>query len=242
MSEKKNVSPAYAGEYREWIHRGRFEQIYRQAADKMPEYFAQQHPAMVGGNLHSIATCYYTRGTVALLDDEPAGWKDIQCGYWAALYSLGFELKAVTLPAWSSGRKFGSRAIVELVLTLGLAKLFRQEGDVSWLRSAIAEHFSFEAALGDKVTAGRKLLQSILDDNAVFSFQELLKDRKECCQKRDAWFVRPTEVTPFGVIDIEAILRFPREASFSYPDAMGFQPTEDNTIVEAVTAFHTWYE
>src|SRR4051794_16149648 len=53
---------------------------------------------------------------------------------------------------------------------------------------------------------------------------------------------RPTEIVPFGVLDIEAVLRFPAQASFQYPESLGFNPTEENAIGECVIAYGNWYE
>src|SRR5690349_6477396 len=100
LAEKAvNVSPAYAEEYREWIRRGQFQSVYGWAVAKLPESLKQEHPALIAGDLGSIATCYYTRGIVALLDGDQAGWHDIQCGYWAVVQKLRFEIKSITLPA-----------------------------------------------------------------------------------------------------------------------------------------------
>src|SRR5262249_811492 len=144
------------------------------------------------------------------------GWHDIQSGYTAGAYRLFFDLQAVTLPAWSAGRSFAPQDKTELVLSLGLARLFSQDGDAERLSEIIANHFNLSDALGASVTAGCKILQSILEPELPFSAADLLQDRKQCCQKRDAWPRRPTEILPFGVLDIELMLRFPKEASFAY--------------------------
>jgi hypothetical protein len=221
--------------------RGHFQEVHQRALDGLPKALQLEHPALMAMNLGDIATCYYTRGAVALLDGDRAGWHDIQCGYSAALYDLRFELKAVTLPAWSTGRVFSGASQVELVLTLGLAKLFRQESDASWLLSAVDARFNTEDALGTKIDDGTLLLDSILGTDEGFSYADLLKDRKQCCKKRDAWPKRPTEIRPFGVLDIEAMLCFPQESSFQYSNSTEFKPTEEKAVAEAVTAFENWY-
>jgi hypothetical protein len=179
------MSPAYVKEYREWIRKDGFRELYGRAISALPKSLKQEHPALVALDLSSIANCYYKRGAVAVLDGNQNGWQDIQCGYWASVEKLRFEIKSVTLPAWSAGRNFSSQ--VELVLTLGLARLFRQDVDASWLSSAIPTHFHPEKALGTKVSHGRLLLESILKPEENFSFLDLLRDRNQCCSKRDAW-------------------------------------------------------
>ncbi len=236
-----NVSPAYVNEYRDWMAKGQFQKVYQHASDGLPKALQLEHPALMSMNLGGIAICYYTRGAVALLDGDQAGWHDIQCGYLAALYGLRFELKAVTLPAWSKGRKFYGKSQVELVLTFGLAKLFRRENDASWLQSAIDAHFNTEDALGTKIDDGTLMLDAILGADDSFSYADLLKDRKQCCKKRSTWPTRPTEIRPFGVLDIEAILCFPQEAAFHYPDSTEFSLTEEKAVANAVTAFDNWY-
>ena len=241
-SEPELSVASYAEEYREWIRKGGFREVYGRAISDLPNALKQEHPALVALNLSSIATCYYMRGVVAVLDGKQNGWRDIQCGYWASVEMLRFEIKSVTLPAWSAGRSFLASSQLELVLTLGLARLFRQEVDASWLSSAIATHFHPEEALGTKISHGRLLLESILKPEENFSFSDLLRDRNQCCSKRDEWPKRPTEIVPFGVLDIEAVLRFPAQASFQYPESLGFNPTEENAIGECVIAYGNWYE
>ena len=155
-----NVSPAYAKEYRDWmvLH---YQDVYKWALEGLPEALKLQHPALMDMNLDSIALCYCTRGAVALLGSDMNGWRDIQTGYWASVYKLRFELKSVTLPAWFEGRVFPGESQVELVLTLGLAKLFQQGSDISWLLLAIDTHFDSNAALGIDIDDGTLMLEAI---------------------------------------------------------------------------------
>src|SRR5262249_27848684 len=120
------ISPAYAREYKEWILGGMFGELYGRATTALAKDYQEQHPALIATDLQELATCYYRRGTVSLLEGDSAGWHDVQCGYWAALYRIGFELKAITLPARSAGRSFAPRDMCELVVLLGLARLFSQ--------------------------------------------------------------------------------------------------------------------
>jgi hypothetical protein len=70
---------------------------------------------------------------------------------------------------------------------------------------------------------------------------ELKRDRKECCQKRDAWPKRPTDFRPFGTLDVEMAVNFPSEAEFPYP-SIAYLPTEDEAVIQAITAYHEWNE
>jgi hypothetical protein len=239
---KTDISPAYAKEYREWIQAGNFDNVYQSFLPELREALKEEGSALISPvslGLHSISTCYFKRGAVALLDGNDAGWCDVQCGFWASVYRLRFYV--IPIVKWGRGR-FVPWDTTEAVMLLGLAKLFRQASEESYLKSVIAGHLpSFDEALGDKVTSGRKIMDSIFNDTP-HSFAELLKDRRECCQKRDAWPRRPTEISPFGVIDVEAMLKYPNEASFRYPDTMEFKPTTDAAVEEAVVAYHVWFE
>lgn len=235
------ISPAYSREYQVWIADGQFDRIYSRELPDLTEAIELQHPALVATSLGTLATCYYRRGIVRLLQNVLDGWRDIQLGYQCAFFGLHFDLKAVSLPAWSQGRSFAPRRMTELVLTFGLARLFGQDRDVKWLSESIAKHFSLSVALGDRFPAGRKLLESILEPAAQFTVQELLQDRKDCCIKRDAWPTRPTEIDPFGVLDIETAIRFPSDSAFRYEASYGFQPTEDGNIIEALRNYDRWY-
>jgi hypothetical protein len=234
------ISPSYAAEYRDWLAKGLFTEIHLREAAELQSSLKNEHPAMIATSLDGFATCYYTRGVVSIMEGRTAGWSDLQCGYWAMLYSLFFEIKAITLPAWSQGRKFTPRKMIELVLTSGLARLYRQEGDLIRLRECIDIHFSWDQALGPKTDAGRKILESILDPDKEFTRQELLQDRKDCCNNRDAWPTRPTEVVPFGVLDVEIALRFPGGAAFKFSG--DFKPTNDDQITQAIVTYHNSFE
>ena len=239
-----NVSPAYEKEYRDWINRGQFETVYSFGARTLQKELLGESPLPypAGGALGSMATCYYRRGAVALLDQNPAGWQDVQCGYWAAVYSLRFFYKAATLPAFGDRRPFPEQRKTATVMTLGLARLFGQDGDAAALQAILGPQFDIQEALGNEIDDGRIMLEAILHPAESLSYDELLRDRNQCCKKRDAWIKRPTEIDPFGVIDIEAILQFPEQASFPYPPGAVFNPTEDELLIKAVTAYHCNYD
>lgn len=226
------ISPGYRKEYETWIAKGMFAELYSRESEHFFAGLAERNAIAVAGNLDCHATCFYTRGMVALIAGDERGWADVQCGYWAALYSLLFGVVGY------HGTMHGERA--ELVLLLGLARLFRQDGDALRLSELVDKHFSLDETIGDRIPSGRKILQSILEPETRFTYDELLEDRKECCQKRDAWPTRPTEIRPFGVLDVEMILRFPSQAAFKY--AGDFVPTNDDRITQAIVAYHSWYE
>jgi hypothetical protein len=230
------ISPSYRDEYCSWIAQGNFETIRARGEEYLPEGLHARNPVQIAGCLGSLATCYYRRGTVGLMQGDAAKWADVQAGYWAALYRLLFNLKAVTFTL----REVLPADMAEMVLMLGLARLFRQDGDALRLTELIDQHFNWDAVLGDRIKSGRKLLASILDPAASFTQAELLTDRKECCQKRDAWPTRPTEIGPFGVLDIEIMSRFPENAAFQYSGA--FSPTDDDLITCAIVEYHASYE
>jgi hypothetical protein len=125
---------------------------------------------------------------------------------------------------------------------MGLARLFGQDTDEASLESVLGDDFDPATILGARVTSGRTILQSVFDPQFPCTYAALLRDRGECCQKRQAWPKRPTEICPFGVLDIEAMLRFPEQASFAYPSSIGFNPTEDALLLEAIIAYHCWYD
>ncbi len=239
----KNISPAYANEYRERLQKANFDGIYQRELPRLREAVKEEGNSLIfshiSTSLGGIATCYFLRGAVALLDGNSSGWSDVQCGFWAEVYRLRYDI--IPIVKWGRGRFMPWETTIAVML-LGLAKLFGQKSEEHLLKSAITEHLpDFDEALGDKVASGRKIMDSILNDTP-YSFAELLKDRKECCQKRDAWPRRPTEISPFGVIDVEAMLKYPNEASFRYPDTMEFTPTPDAAIEDAVVAYHVWFE
>lgn len=127
-----------------------------------------------------------------------------------------------------------------MVMLLGLARLFQQDGDALRLSELITEHFSWDEAIGNRVRSGQRILHSILEPGAEVAYDDLIKDRKESCQKRDTWPTRPTSFDPFCVLDIEIMLRFPDKAAFHYSG--GFAPTDEDHITQAIVAYHSWYE
>lgn len=233
------MSPTYEREYREWLADGRFDELIARDRRYLSESFEEQIPALIAQNLQTYATCYYTRGAVRLLDGDRLGWHDIQCGYWAALFSLRFQIKAVTLPAWSAGRTLGPREKAEIVLTSGFARLFQQQADAEWLASQIEQHVQLDELVGRKSQAGRLILDAIMGAGAPATYEALLADRKKSCQARDAWPTRPTEIVPFGVVDVEAVLCFPDKCRFPYRD-MEFLPTADGDVEQAIVNYYTW--
>jgi hypothetical protein len=240
MTAKANISRVYERQYREWIQMGGFEEQYQRVVPDMREALKKNQPPLLAVNLRFLATCYHARGVVALLEGHSAGWRDVQCGFGAGVYGLRFEIEALVW-AGSKGRGLSPEDTTEAVMILGLAKLFGQKAEEKWLKSAIAGHMDVSEALGPKVAAGRKILDAIVAGTA-YSLGELREDRKECCRKREAWPPRPTEIMPFGVLDVEAMVTYPEEASFRYPEAMGFEPTSDAWVEEAVAAYHVGHE
>jgi hypothetical protein len=240
MTAKMNRSRIYERQYREWIQKGRFEEQYQRVLPDMREALQKDQPSLLAMNLRFMATCYHARGVVALLDDNSAGWRDVQCGFWAGVYGLRFEIEALVLGG-IKGKGLSPEDTTEAVMILGLAKLFGQKAEEKWLKSAIAAHMDVNEALGPKVAAGGKILDAIVEGTA-YSFDELLEDRKECGRKREVWPPRPTEIMPFGVLDVEAMVMYPEEASFEYPETMAFEPTSDALVEEAVAAYHVGHE
>lgn len=169
------ISPAYEREYRDWIAKGQFERLLAREREFLSDALSRQHPALAATSLSTLGTCYYTRGSVFLLDNDQAGWYDVQAGYWAALYSLRFEIIAATLPAWSQGRSF-SRS-TELVTTLAFSRLFQQPEDGAWLEQAIAQHVRKAPHVTDGQT-GHLLLAAMLNDKVACTRNESLADRR----------------------------------------------------------------
>src|SRR5262245_26689920 len=81
------ISPAYERDYREWIEKGLFEEVLARSQASLSKALARQHPALIASGLSGLATCYYTRGAVGLLEKDASAWRDIQAGYSAHLYS-----------------------------------------------------------------------------------------------------------------------------------------------------------
>jgi hypothetical protein len=171
------------------------------------------------------------------MQGEPLGWHDIQCGYMATVCSIRFAVPLRT--GLEAEIRESPNYIVEVVMLLGLAKLFSIASDEQFLQHWLDSRFDI-AALTGKVTSGRYLLDSIYRGQHGITADQLRQDRKECCRKRDAWPKRPTEVEPFGVLDIEMAINFPGEAEFSY-SAMEYRPTTDYMIMQGISAFQDWY-
>jgi hypothetical protein len=231
------ISSSYKRDYRDWIGKGQYQRIRERERRYLANALAKENPAPIATSLSAIATCHHTRGAVALLEHQQAGWHDIQAGYWAKLYALRFEVKAVTLPAWSRGRSFNQSA--ELAVTLAFSRLFQQTADRKWLDEALAAHFDS----GPHVASGQPghlLLTAMVAESVECTREDLLNDRRDCCRTRDAYPKRPTEVIPIGVIDIEAIIHYPGDAAFPY-SVDRFEPTDDEQLADSIAAYHTMY-
>ena len=110
--------------------------------------------------------------------------------------------------------------------------------DVQLLRDWIRPQYDVRQLTG-KVASGGHILDSIMDDKCPCTPEQLRRDRRDCCQKGDAWPKRPTLIPPFGVVDAEMAINFPGEAEFPYPP-IEYRPTEDEFVVKGMTAFHAW--
>ena len=128
--------------------------------------------------------------------------------------------------------------IVQAVMTLGLARLFSATSDQLFLRRWLDSRYDVVAMTG-KVASGRCLLDSICLEKHELTAESLRQDRKECCRKRSAWPKRPTEIEPFGVLDVEMAINFPSEAQFPYP-AIEYRPTADYMVIQGVSAHKDW--
>jgi hypothetical protein len=126
------ASPSFTKEYREWIAEGSFTRSYERARQRILEAIESRRPDLVASELESIAGCYYTRGSVALLDGNQDGWNEIQCGYLAAIYSIRF---VIPLKSGLIARvKESQDNITQVVMTLGLSRLFGVQFDERMLR------------------------------------------------------------------------------------------------------------
>jgi hypothetical protein len=230
------ASPSYTREYREWLDGGNFERVYEDGRADLASAIESQRSDHAAAALQSIALCYYTRGAVSLLDGDLRGWNEIQCGYLATTYSIRLIIPLRTEAAVS--RKRSERMITEAVMTLGLARLFAVSFDEQLLRDWLVPCFDSTALTG-KVASGRCILESIFHASHKHGVESLRRDRKECCQKRDAWPDRPTERRPFGILDVEMAINFPTKAEFSYP-AIAYSPIEDEHVIQVITAYHQW--
>lgn len=226
-------SPAFSTQYREWLVR-HFQRVYRHGSESLSQAIATRRPDLIVPALKELAICLHTRGAVSLLDGNQQGWHDIQGGYLAGLYAIRF---AIPLKTGACART-SPNDLVYAVMTLGLARLFGGDFDVQLLRDWIRPQYDVRQLTG-KVTSGRHILSSIMDDECSCTSEQLRHDRRECCQKRDAWPNRPTLIQPFGIVDVEMAVNFPDEAEFPYP-AIDYRPTEDEFVVEGMTAFYAW--
>jgi hypothetical protein len=226
-------SPAFSKQYREWLAR-HFQRVYCQGSESLSQAITAQRPDLVAPALKELAICLHTRGAVSLLDGNQQGWHDIQAGYLAGLYAIRF---AIPLKTGSCART-SPNDLVYAVVTLGLARLFAGDFDVHLLRDWIRPQYDVRQLTG-KVASGGHILDCIMDDKCPCTPEQLRRDRRECCQKGDAWPKRPTLIPPFGVVDVEMAINFPDEAEFPYP-AIEYRPTDDEFVVEGITAFHAW--
>lgn len=200
------ASPAYSREYREWIQNGVFNQIYSHGLEYVQDGIRSERPDLVLEGLQRFALCYYTRGAVALLEGSQQGWNEVQCGYLATIYSIRFLIPLKS--GLAASHKESADDLVSAVMTLGLARLFAVSFDEKTLRDWLEPRFDPKKLTG-KVSSGRHILNSIFEKSHSIGVEELRRDRKECCQKRDAWPKRPTEIGAFGILDIEMAINFP---------------------------------
>ncbi len=226
-------SPAFSKQYREWFAR-HFRRVYGHESESLSQAIAAQRPDLVTPALKGLGVCLHTRGAVSLLDGNPQGWYDIQCGYLAGVYAIRFAIPLKTgLCARTSAND-----LIHAIMILGLARLFGGDFDVQFLQNWIRPQYDIRKLTG-KVTSGRHILSSIMDDECLCTPEQLRQDRRECCQKGDAWPNRPTLIPPFGVVDVEMAINFPDEAEFPYP-SIEYRPTEDEFVVGGMTAFYAW--
>ncbi len=228
-------SPAFSSHYREWLDR-HFPRVYGHGSESLSRAIATRRPDLVVPALKELAICFHTRGAVSLLDGNRQGWHDIQGGYLAGLYAIRFAIPLMT----GSCARTSPNDLVYAVMTLGFARLFGGDFDVQLLRDWIKPQYDVRQLTG-KVTSGRHILDSIIDDECSSTPEQLRRDRRECCQKGDAWPNRPTLIQPFGIVDVEMAISFPDEAEFPYP-AIDYRPTEDEFVVEGMAAFYAWSE
>jgi hypothetical protein len=222
------ASPAQVRDYKEWIAKGKFEDVGRWGTQTIASAIESRNFAKLALGLQTLATCYYSRGAVALLDGRTEGWHDIQSGYMATIYCFQLGVDA------------SECNIVGAVMTLALAQLFGVKFDEQLLRGFLAPRYDV-AKLTGKVTSGRFILDSIYLESHSISADQLRRDRRECCQKIEAWPARPVSLTPFGVLDVEMAINFPEEAEFPYPQ-LAYLPTEDAAMIEGITAYHAWMD
>lgn len=238
------ISPAYERSYRKnqtW-HRN----LIRKNPSEVQFAVVAKNPGMAASAAKMLGGSYAMNGVVRLLDGDPNGWREIECGYRGLVYARRFY------PKWWTSSEYVSQDnpsiqyalrgehATELVMLSGLARLFGQTSDLDWLNGAIARYFTMDGALGSKHQFGRLMLDSILHPELPIPAEQLAKDRRECCQKRDTEPFRPTTFNPFGILDIEMMLRYPEESRFDY-SGQQFAPAHDINIERAVNAYHQWY-
>ncbi len=201
------ASSAYSRDYRQWLDSGNFERVYGFGSEDIRNAIETKRPDLVASALRDLALCYYTRGVALLLDQSMEGWRDIQCGYMATVYSFRFAWPLASPLAAS--RKESPDYLVQTVLTLGLARLFAVEYDERILREWLTPRYDLPTMIG-KVQGGGPIITSLYETEHDLPADALRRDRRECCKKRDAWPKRPTEFEPFGVLDVELALNYPR--------------------------------
>jgi hypothetical protein len=214
------ASLAYSRDYRDWLVAGLFEENHAHAGKHLRDAVDMQRPDLVAPSLRELAVCFYTRGAVSLMDGRAEGWR----------VTTGLEADLKDSPAF----------VTRAVMTLGLARLFSVDFDEQLLRQWLAPRYDV-AVLTGKVSSGRYILDSIYFRDTSATAEMLRRDRRECCQKRDAWPKRPTENEPFGILDVEMALRFPDEAEFPYA-LSSYTPTEDEFVIEGIATYHRWYD
>ena len=230
------ASTAYSRDYRDWIAGGNFERICESGRDNVASAINSRRPDLLAPALRDIALAYYMRGAVCLMDGEPLGWHDIQCGYAATVYAL--RVAAPLLTGLEADVRESPDYIVQAVMTLGLARLFSTASDESFLRRWLDSRYDVVGLTG-KVASGRCLLDSIYLQRHELTVDRLRQDRKECCRKRSVWPKRATEVEPFGVLDVELAINYPSEAEFPYP-AIEYRPTADYMVIRGISAYQEW--
>ena len=112
------------------------------------------------------------------------------------------------------------------------------EIDERYLQGWLNDRYDVAVLTGD-VRAGAALLDSIYRIDHGISAESLRRDRTECCRKRDAWPTRPTEIEPFGILDIEMAINFPDDAQFPFPE-LAYSPTEDQLVSHCIATYHRW--
>ncbi len=230
------ASPAYSREYRDWIANGEFERVYANGSENLATAIDARRPDLVAPALRDLSACYYLRGAVVLLDGKQDGWHDIQCGYLASVYSIRFAVPLLT--GVDAILKNSPAYVTHAVMTMGLARIFSVEFDERLLRTWIDERYDAGALTG-KVQSGRYILDSLYYTEHRLDAETLRRDRRECCQKRDAWPKRPTEFEPFGILDVEMAINFPQQAKFPYPE-LPYLPTEDDLVIHGIVTYHQW--